>query len=35
MNNLWASYISHYDNKIVVAPKIMKGNEYKNITTYL
>jgi hypothetical protein len=35
MNNLWASYISHYDNKIVVAPKIMKDNEYKNVTTYL
>jgi hypothetical protein len=35
MNNLWASYISHYDNKIVIAPKIMKDSGYKNITTYL
>lgn len=35
MNNLWACYISHYDNKIVVAPEIMKDNGYNNITTYL
>ena len=35
MNILWASYISHYDNKIVVAPEIMKDNGYNNITTYL
>tara|TARA_B110000259_G_C13946436_1_gene374926 strand:- start:210 stop:953 length:744 start_codon:yes stop_codon:yes gene_type:complete len=34
-NTLWASYISHYDNKIVVAPEIMKDNGYNNITTYL
>jgi len=35
LESLWASYISYYENKIVIAPKEIEYIGHKNINIYI